>query len=79
MKATLTFLLPDHQGEFENCAKGVDWLLFAIDLDQKIRAKLKYDDLSMEQRAAYEQCRDWMIAGLDDRGLRLYPSQTFNN
>ena len=79
MKATLTFLLPDHQGEFENCAKGVDWLLFAIDLDQKVRAKLKYEETTTEQRAILEQVRDWMIAGMDDRGLRLYPSIPFNN
>jgi len=79
MKATLTFLLPDHQAEFENCAKGVDWLCFAIDLDRKVRDKLKYEEITAEQRATLEHVRDWIIAGLDERGLRLYPSQTFNN
>lgn len=79
MKATLTFILPEQQVEFENCAKGIDWLLFAIELDNKIRSKLKYEETTAEQRAALEQVRDWIIAGMDDRALRLYPNYIFNN
>ena len=72
MKATLTFILPEDQVEFENASKGVEWLLFVIELDQKVRAKLKYQEVTAEQRAVLEQVRDWIIAGLDERGLRLY-------
>ena len=64
MKSTLTFILPYDQVEFENSTKGVEWLLFVIDLDNKVRAKLKYEEITAEQRAVLEQVRDWIMAHL---------------
>lgn len=72
MKANLVFNLPDDAFYHLQAVKAMEWYLFACQLDERLRARLKYADLSAEQRAAYEQCRDWIVSLLDEHGLRVH-------
>jgi hypothetical protein len=70
--ATLTFTLPDEQEEFYLAAKGADWRMVVEDTDGWLRSKLKHDDLTPEQDAAYEEARKHLFTILEERGLQLW-------
>ncbi len=72
MTATLTFTLPDEQEEFYLAAKGADWRMVVEDTDGWLRSKLKHDDLTPEQDAAYEEARKHLFTILEERGLQLW-------
>jgi hypothetical protein len=69
--ATLTFTLPEEQEEFDRAAKGSDWRMVVEDTDGWLRSKLKHDDLTPEQDAAYEEARKYLFSILEERGLQL--------
>ena len=71
MTATLTFTLPEEQEEFDRAAKGSDWRMVVEDTDGWLRSKLKHDDLTPEQDAAYEEARKYLFSILEERGLQL--------
>jgi hypothetical protein len=48
MKATLTFNLPDEQGEFDAARLGHKALMALGDIDQRCRSLLKYGEPSDE-------------------------------
>jgi hypothetical protein len=70
--ATLTFTLPEEQEEFYHAAKGADWRMVVEDTDGWLRSKLKHDDLTPEQDAAYEEARKYLFSILEERGLQLW-------
>jgi len=50
MKAILEFNLPDDQSDFKKAVDGYKWALIAWDMDQYLRARMKYEDsISDEQ------------------------------
>ena len=57
-KAILEFNLPEEREEFENAHKGVHYLIVIEDLDNFLRAKLKYTELTEEQATIYQEVRD---------------------
>jgi hypothetical protein len=70
--ATLAFSLPEEQEEFYLAAKGADWRIVVEDMDGWLRAKLKYEQLTPEQDAAYEEARKHLFTILEERGLQLW-------
>jgi hypothetical protein len=70
--ATLTFTLPEEQELFDRAVKGGDWRMVVEDLDGWLRSKLKHDDLTPEQDAAYEEARKYLFTILEERGLQLW-------
>jgi hypothetical protein len=71
MTATLTFSLPEEQEEFDRAAKGADWRMIVEDMDGWLRSKLKHEELTPEQDAAYEEARKHLFSILEERGLQL--------
>jgi hypothetical protein len=70
--ATLTFTLPEEQEEFYHAAKGAEWRIVVEDMDGWLRSKLKYEELTPEQDAAYEEARKHLFSILEERGLQLW-------
>ena len=62
MKATLSFNLPDEQGEFDAARLGSKALLALWEIDQKCRSLLKHGDPTPEARKLAEEIRG-MIPG----------------
>ena len=58
MKATLTFNLPEENHEYSNAVDGSKMRSVLWDLDQWLRAKLKYEELTDGQYDAYKATRD---------------------
>jgi hypothetical protein len=72
MTATLQFSLPEEQQEFDYAVKGSDWHIVVEDMSNWLRSKLKYEELTPEQDAAYEEARKHLFAILEERGLHLW-------
>jgi hypothetical protein len=72
MTATLAFDLPEEQELFDRAVKGSDWRMVVEDTDGWLRSKLKHDDLTPEQDAAYEEARKHLLTILEERGLQLW-------
>jgi hypothetical protein len=62
MKATLSFNLPDEQGEFDAARLGHKALTALWDIDQRCRSLLKHGDPSEETARLAEEIRG-MIDG----------------
>jgi hypothetical protein len=62
MKATLSFNLPDEQGEFDAARLGSKALLALWDIDQRCRSLLKHGEPSDGERRLAEEIRG-MIDG----------------
>jgi hypothetical protein len=59
MKATLSFNLPEEEDDFELASNANKLLCVLHELDQELRAEVKYhDDLTEERRKAFEYVRD---------------------
>ena len=71
MTATLTFTLPEEQEEFQCAVDAVQWKSAMDDMSNWLRAKLKYDELTPEQDAAFEEARKYLFSILEERGLSL--------
>jgi hypothetical protein len=71
-KATITFNLPDEQDDFNNAVHASDYKAVIWDLDQKLRAKIKYDETLNESSAnAYQDARDMLRELISDYGVTL--------
>lgn len=62
MKATLTFTLPDEQGDFDAARLGRQALLVLWEIDQHCRSLVKHGEPTPEQARLAEQIRR-MIPG----------------
>jgi hypothetical protein len=62
MKATLSFNLPDEQGEFDAARLGREALLTLWEIDQRCRSLLKHGEPSDGERRLAEEIRG-MIDG----------------
>ena len=62
MKATLTFNLPDEQGEFDAARLGSQALTTLWDIDQRCRSLLKHGSPTDEEARLAEEIRG-MIPG----------------
>jgi hypothetical protein len=57
MKATLEFNLPDEQSEFESAVNGHLYKHVVWDIDNYLRSKLKYSDLTDTEYTIYDDIR----------------------
>jgi hypothetical protein len=57
MKATLTFNLPEEEHEYCNAVDGAKMRSTLWQIDQWLRAKLKYEDLTDGEYDAFKQTR----------------------
>lgn len=58
MKAILEFSLPEEQDSFKTACNAVSYSLVLWDLDQFLRGKIKYEPLTEEKEAIYQELRD---------------------
>lgn len=71
MKAILEFNLPEEQAEHYCAIKGADMLNALFDMRLKLRAMLKYEELSDEQYEIVQRIQSYLIDSLDDNEINL--------
>jgi len=72
MKATLTYNLPDEQLEFDAAVKGAKAQSILLEMDQEMRAIIKYQDgLLPEVYDMVERLRDLLRAKCLEQGILL--------
>lgn len=72
MTATLTFTLPGEEAEFSAAVQGGAVRGAVQELDNWLRAELKYGDPPEARAAALQEARDKLHALLEDAGVRLW-------
>lgn len=70
-KATLTFQLPEEQEEFHMAVKANRAHIALLDMDQFLRSKIKYEELTEEQNELYQSIRDKLREILLDRDVNI--------
>ena len=72
MKATLTYNLPDEQFEFDAAVKGIKAQSILLEMDQEMRAIIKYQDgLLPEVYDMVEKLRDLLRVKCWEEGIHL--------
>ena len=71
MKATLTFNLPEENHEYFNALQGAQLKSILWDVDQWLRAKMKYEELSDGQYDAFKETRDYLRSLLIEENIDL--------
>ena len=73
MKAILEFNLPDDDHQFEMATKGSSFHSVLWEMDQYLRAKIKYapDDMSEDTYKAFELCREQLHVFLNENNINL--------
>lgn len=56
-KATLSFKLPEEEQELKWAQEGFEYLRIVEDLDNYLRSKLKYSELTADQHKIYDEIR----------------------
>lgn len=70
MKAKLEFKLPEERFEFEAATNGTKWMSALYDLDQELRAIIKYnEDYTSEQKQVFQEARDMIYQKLEHYSL----------
>ena len=68
MKAILEFELPADKENFDASAKGMDWALLVLDIDQFIRNKIKYEQ---DKDGILQLVRDRLHFNMEEKGLNF--------
>ena len=74
MKAVLEFNLPEDKTDFELANEGNKWWLVAWDMDQWLRAQIKFPEnmnLSDDGYEVLEKCREKLRELIDEYNLDL--------
>jgi hypothetical protein len=72
MKATLVYNLPDEQFEFDAAVKGIKAQSILLEIDQEMRAIIKYQDgLLPEVYDMVERLRDLLRGKCLEEGILL--------
>lgn len=66
-KVTLTFDLPEERTELFDALNGFRWKFVAMELDEWLRQKIKYED-----RNHLQEARDRLHEIKDEEGLSLW-------
>lgn len=72
MTATLTFDLPEEQEEFETAVNGQKYRSVLSELDNYLRGRLKYSDLTDEQYKIHEEIREKLWGELNNEHIPLH-------
>ena len=71
MKATITFTLPEEEEEYRNAIEGAKMRAILWDVDQFLRAKMKYEELSDGQYDAFKETREHLRRLLIEENIDL--------
>ena len=71
MKATITFTLPDEEHEYRSAIEGKKMRVILWDVDQFLRAKMKYEELSDGQYDAFKETREHLRRLLIEENIDL--------
>jgi len=71
MKAILQFTLPEETHEYLNASQGAQMRTILWDVDQWLRAKLKYEELTDGQYDAFKETRDYLSSLLIEENIDL--------
>ena len=71
MKATLSFNLPEEREEFELAQQGSSCSIVLFDLDQFLRNKIKYENLTELEEKIYQELRDKLHEFAHDKGVSV--------
>lgn len=71
MRATLSFNLPEERDEFNLANNGSLYSVVLHDIDQHLRAKLKYETLSENDYKIYEELRSKLHSLASDYGVSI--------
>lgn len=71
MRASLSFKLPDEEEAFEFAKNGLSYYSVLSNLDNYLRSKLKYEELTEEQSTAYQNMRDKLHEFATDSGVSV--------
>ena len=71
MKATLTFDLPQESTEHRLALNGAGYYAALVDLDNRIRDNMKYEEMDTRERRRLELVRDWLNESLSTHGVTL--------
>ena len=69
--AVLFFSLPEEQSAHLAAVHGLDWALVALDMDDYLRGRLKYDTLTEDVSKELEHLRDILRELMDNHGVNL--------
>jgi hypothetical protein len=61
----------DEEEEFQICIKSMDYWNALFDIDQWLRNKLKYEDITEEQYKAFEEVRNELHQKLKEYNINL--------
>lgn len=70
-KASLQFDLPDESEEFMAAVRGGEYKTILWNIDQMLRAAVKYGEHNPEAKTAYQEVRDFLKAELIERGVDI--------
>lgn len=71
MKVTVEFDGNEEKDELRECLDGWLWKMVAWDLNEELRRKLKYSELTEEQYDAYETMRKRLNELISNYNLKL--------
>ena len=71
MKATITFTLPKEEHEYRSAIEGEKMRVILWDVDQFLRAKMKYEELSDGQYDAFKETREHLRRLLIEENIDL--------
>lgn len=72
MKVILEFNLPEENYEYNAAREGTKYRFVLWELEQWMRAKLKFEELSDGQYDAIKETRDQLRALLQDENIDIY-------
>jgi hypothetical protein len=72
MKATLSFDLPDEQGDYDAARQGMSLFLLLQEFDNWLRAELKYATPPPERESALTAVRDKLYELLSEESISLW-------
>lgn len=71
MKKILEFNVPEDNEEFEMANNGYKYQLALYEIDQFLRGKIKYQDLSEAQEQIYQEVRDKLHELTNEYGVSV--------
>jgi hypothetical protein len=71
MKATITFTFLEENHEYRNAIEGEKMRVILWDVDQFLRAKMKYEELSDGQYDAFKETREHLRRLLIEENIDL--------
>ena len=71
MDATLKFNLPDDEDDLQLSLMAWRWKAVVSDLDQWLKAKIKYDGLPEIEVELFAECREQLSEFIKERSLEL--------